>query len=128
VIELLSAGAKDGENRFRGLHRNCALLHDDLRPVRHVRNHPGHCLDEPHIGRPPGAHTEGFCRRIDADKNNVRPTHRIMHPGREEQISTTSGFYDIVQAGFIHRKVSGIPGVNSLLIEIDYFHPDIGAF
>ena len=97
VIELLSARTQDRQDRFRGFHRNGALLNDDLWLIHHRRNHAGDGFDEAHIGGAPGANTKGLGRRVDTDKNNIRAPNGILHSGREKQIPASSGFYDLVQ-------------------------------
>ena len=128
MVQLLSTCTENCQDRFGGFHRNGALLDDDLGLVRDVRNHPGDRLDETHIGGASRPDTKGLGRRVDADKDNIGASDGILNSRREEQVTATSGFDDLVQSGLIDRKVVGIPGVNSLLIEIDYLHPNIGTF
>ena len=113
MIQLLSARTENCQDRFGGLHRNGALLNDNLGLVRNLRNHPGDRLDEAHIGGAPRADPKGLRGRVDTDKDNVGASDRILNSRREEQVPATRGFDDLVQSGFIDREVAGIPGVNS---------------
>ncbi len=127
MIQLLAAGAENRENRFRGLHRDRALLHDDFGLISHVGDHPGDRLDETNIGGASGTHTKRLGGGVDTDENDIGATYRVMDAGGEEQIPAARRFDDVVQARLVDGKFVGIPGVNPLLVEIHDLHPNVGT-
>ena len=128
VIQLLSARAEDRQDGFRGFHRDGALLNDDFRFLDDRSNHAGNRLDKAEVGGPARTHAKGLGRRVDTHKDDVRGANGVLHAGREKQISAAGGLDHLVEPRFVDRKVIGVPGVDSCLIEIDHFHTNVGTF
>jgi hypothetical protein len=61
----------------------------------------------------------GFGWGIHGDKDNVRLLDFFVDICGEEEVSSTSGLYNVKETGFVNWKLISVPCVDLLLVEIN---------
>ena len=124
---VLGVGPEDGEHGLGGLHRNGALLDDDLGANGLLGDHAGSSLDVLEIGGASGTDSIGLGRGADADEDDVGFADGLANVGGEEEVLPAGRFYDLLEAGLVNGKGVGVPGGDALLVGITDGDPYVGA-
>ena len=104
------------------LHRNRALLHDNLWLLGNLRNLSRCGLNKFQIRRSPLPDPKRLCRCVNGDENQISFDYCRVRVGGEEEVFPAKFFNNFLEAWFVYRESVRVPGIDTRLTEIHHCH------
>mmetsp|Transcript_5284 Transcript_5284/g.15951 ORF Transcript_5284/g.15951 Transcript_5284/m.15951 type:complete len:426 (+) Transcript_5284:664-1941(+) len=112
---------------LRGLDGHGRLLHDDLRGVRHLGDHPRSSLPVRHVRGVARADSPRLRRRVHADEHNVRLSDFLLALRGEEERLSPAGEDDLLETWLVDRQPVAVPSRDPFLVYVQHGHLDVLA-
>ncbi len=119
---------QDSFHRERGPDGKGALFDHDLGGFRKFQNLAGGLFPVLEIGGHPGAEAEGLGRRVHADKDDIIFPDSPFDVRAEEEVPAARRLDKLIQTGLVNGEIVGVPGRDSLGVDVHHRDPAAGAF